>query len=173
VHFVRDALPEIKDRREMTKVAVIGIGQSLRGDDAAGLEAVRQWQEKFPETAGRLEVRVEASELPGLALLDLLSDVQAAILVDAVQSSHPPGTIHRLTEEELAAFTSDAKSAHGWGLAETLKLGGQLMTSRPNIRVIGITARELETGADMSDTVRDAIPKVCEAIEAEVKALLK
>ena len=51
----------------MTRVAVIGIGQSLRGDDAAGLEAVRRWEEKFHETANRLEIRVEASELPGLA----------------------------------------------------------------------------------------------------------
>ncbi len=157
----------------MTKVAVIGIGQSLRGDDAAGLEAVRQWREKFPETAGRLEVRVEAGELPGLALLDVLNDVDAALLVDAVQSSHPPGTIHRLDEEELAAFTSDARSAHGWGVAETLKLGSQLMNNRPRIRVVGITAGELEMGAEMSDAVRDAIPRVCEAIEAEVNALLK
>jgi hydrogenase maturation protease len=97
----------------------------------------------------------------------------AALLVDAVQSSHPPGTIHRLDEEELAAFTSDAKSAHGWGVAETLKLGGQLTNSRPKIRVIGITAGELEMGAEMSDAVRDAIPSVCEAIEEEVKVLLK
>lgn len=157
----------------MTRVAVIGIGQSLRGDDAAGLEAVRQWRERFPETANRLEVRVEAGGLPGLALLDLLSDAQSAILVDAVQSPHPPGTIYRLDEEELAAFTSDAKSAHGWGVAETLKLGSQLMNNRPRIRVVGITTKELEVGAEMSDAVRDAIPKVCEAIEEEVKALLK
>ncbi len=51
----------------MTKVAVIGIGQSLRGDDAAGLIAVRQWQEKYPQTASRPEVRIETDELPGLA----------------------------------------------------------------------------------------------------------
>ncbi|MCK7527480.1 MAG: hypothetical protein MZV64_62685 [Ignavibacteriales bacterium] len=77
MHLVRDSLPEAEDRREVTKVAVIGIGQSLRGDDAAGLEAVRQWREKFPETASRLEVQVEAGELPGLALLDVLNDVDA------------------------------------------------------------------------------------------------
>ena len=93
-HFLK-----IENRRKMTKVAVIGIGQSLRGDDAAGLEAIRQWQEKFPETASRPEVRVEASELPGFALLDMLEDVDAAILVDAVQSSAQPGTIHRLSRE--------------------------------------------------------------------------
>jgi hydrogenase maturation protease len=156
----------------VTRVAIIGIGQSLRGDDAAGLEAIRQWREQFPETAGRLEVRVEASELPGLALLDLLNGAQSVVLVDAVQSPHPPGTIHRLNEDQLTSFTSDAKSAHGWGLAETLKLGSQVMKNRPNIRVIGITAEQFAMGTGLSDAVKDAIPKVCKIIEEEVNALL-
>ncbi len=49
---MRHALLEVEGgRKERMKIAVIGIGQSLRGDDAAGLEAVRQWQEKYPKTA--------------------------------------------------------------------------------------------------------------------------
>lgn len=157
----------------MKRVAVIGIGQSLRGDDATGLEAVRQWREKFPETAGRPEVRVEASELPGLTLLDLLGDVEAAVIVDAVQSARPPGTIHRLTEDELQSFTSSAKSAHGWGLAETLLMGGLTMEARPQIRIVGITVGQMEMGTGLSGAVSEAIPKACEVIEEEVNTLLK
>ena len=157
----------------MTKLAVIGIGQSLRGDDAAGLEAIRQWKEKFPKTASRPEVQIEASELPGLALLDLLNNVTAAILVDAVQSTNEPGTIHRLSEDELASFTSDSKSAHGWGVAETLRLGNQLMTAHPKIRIVGINSEQVEMGAGLSEAVKEALPKVCEAIEEEVNELLK
>jgi hydrogenase maturation protease len=155
----------------MKKVAVIGIGQSLRGDDAAGLEAVRQWMEKFPETANGPEIRIEASELPGLALLDVFNDVHAAILVDAVQSSAKPGTIHRLNENELSTFTSDAKSAHGWGVAETLQLRSQLTDGEANIRIIGIEAGQSELGAGLSKAVEDAMPRVCAAIEQEINNL--
>jgi len=157
----------------MKKVAVIGIGQSLRGDDAAGLEAVRQWMEKFSETANRPEVRIEASELPGLALLDVFNDVNIAILVDAVQSSAKPGTIHRLNENELSTFTSDAKSAHGWGVAETLQLRSQLTDGEANIRIIGIEAGQTELGAGLSKAVEDAMPEVCAAIEQEINSLLR
>lgn len=157
----------------MKRILVLGIGQSLRGDDAAGLEVVRQWRERFPETAGRPEVQVEASELPGLALLDLLGEVEAAVIVDAVQSIHPPGTIHRLTEAELQSFTSDARSAHGWGLAETLRLADQVMEARPQIRIVGLTAGQTEMGAGLSGAVADAVAKACEAVEEEVSALLK
>ncbi len=154
------------------KIAVIGIGQSLRGDDAAGLATIRQWQEKFPETASRPEVRVEASELPGLALLDLIADAEAAILVDAVQSGAPPGTIHKLGEKDLSAFSSDSKSAHGWGVAETLVLSRQLNQDLPPVRIIGIEATQTIMGASMSEAVEEALLLVCEAIEQEVKSLL-
>ena len=173
MHFVRNALPEVEGRREVTKVAVIGIGQSLRGDDAAGLEAVRQWQGKFPETAGRPDVRIEASELPGLALLEMLNDVHAAILVDAVQSSAKPGMIHRLSEKELSSFVSGSKSAHGWGVAETLRLGSQLMGANTTIRIIGIEAEQMDLGAGLSKVVNDAMPAICDAIEEEINNLLK
>ena len=156
----------------MTKVAVIGIGQSLRGDDAAGLEAVRRWQETFPETATRSEVQIEASELPGLALIDLLNDVDAAILVDAIQSSAKPGTIYRLNEKELASFTTTSKSAHGWGVAETLRMRSQITGAKVNIRIIGIEAEQMELGAGLSKAVENAIPTLCEIIEEEIHALL-
>jgi hydrogenase maturation protease len=156
----------------MKTIVVIGIGQSLRGDDAAGLEAVRQWREKFPETATRPEVRVEASELPGVGLLDLFADADAAVLVDAVQSGVKAGTIHQISPQELAGFASESKSAHGWGVAETLELAHQLNLSLPRIRLIGIEVSQMEIGASLSGTVENALPAVCLAIEDEVNKLL-
>ena len=157
----------------MTKIAVIGIGQSMRGDDAAGIEAVRQWSEKYPETAVRPEIQIEADELPGLGLLDTLHEVDAAVLVDAVQSAAKPGTIHRLDEGELAAFISDSKSAHGWGLAETIRMGRQLDEVNSAIRIIGIEIEQVEIGAGLSKSVRDAMPAICEIIEEELSILLR
>jgi hydrogenase maturation protease len=157
----------------MTKIAVIGIGQSMRGDDAAGMEAVRQWSKKFPETAVRPEVEIEANELPGLALLDTLHEIDAAVLVDAVQSGAKPGTIHRLDETELASFVSDSKSAHGWGVAETIRMGRQLAEVNSVIRIIGIEAEQVEIGMGLSKSVQNAMPAICDAIEEEISCLLE
>jgi hydrogenase maturation protease len=173
MYFVRNTFSQIESGRSVTTtVAVIGIGQSLRGDDGAGPEAVRQWLEKFQETANRPEVRVAACELPGLNLLDMLQEADGAILVDAVQSSNAPGTIHHLSEEELSAFMSDSKSAHGWGVAETLRLGSHLMMKK-DIRIIGIEAEQMKLGTGLSGAVSNAIPAICSAIEKEVNNLLK
>jgi hydrogenase maturation protease len=157
------------------KITVIGIGQSLRGDDAAGLEAVRLWQEKYPETANLPGLRVEVSENPGLALLDLLEGSEAAVLVDAVSSSTKPGTLHRLRLDQLSSFTADSKSAHGWGVAETLQMDRLLNSTKQNvpIRVIGIEAEQFQMGRGLSAAIDQVLPNVCEVIDEEVRNLLK
>ncbi|MEW6094838.1 MAG: hydrogenase maturation protease [Chloroflexota bacterium] len=153
-------------------IIVIGLGQTLRGDDAAGLEAVRLWQEKYPQTART--VRVELAELPGLTLLDLLEDMDAAILVDAVHASAPAGTLTRLGPDDLAAFTPGSGSAHGWGVAETLHLGRSLYPWLTDVRVtlIGIVGEQFATGAGLSPQVQAALAEAVERIEAEVRSLL-
>ena len=154
------------------KIAVIGIGQSLRGDDAAGLEAVRLWQEKYPQSAAR--VRMELAELPGSGLLDLLEGIDAAILVDAVHSSAAPGTLIRIGPEDLASFTPDARSAHGWGVAETLQLGRSLYPSLASccITLIGIVGKQFDLGAGLSPEVRATLAGAVERIEKVVQSLL-
>jgi hydrogenase maturation protease len=152
-------------------ILILGIGQSLRGDDAAGLEAVRLWREKFPETAGT--VRVELSELPGLALLDLLEGMDAAIIVDAIQSSASAGTFICLNLDELAGFTPEAGSAHGWGVAETLQLGRSLNPSlaKCQVTLIGISGGQFGMGAGLSPEVREALAKAVDMLESEVRSL--
>lgn len=151
-------------------ITIIGIGQSLRGDDAAGLEAVRFWQEIYQSKHSSSAVRVELAELPGISLLNLLEGSGAAILVDAVHSSARPGTIHILAESQLEAFTQAFASAHGWGVAETLSLGRQLMPSAmpDKLVLIGIEAGQLQLGDTLSPAVRSALPEAARLIEQNV-----
>ncbi len=152
-------------------IIVIGIGQSLRGDDAAGLEAVRYWQKAHPSSANQPEVSVRTVELPGLGLLDMLEGSDRAVIVDATRSSSPPGTVRSLAFENLEAFSSSAGSAHGWGLAETLRLGIGLFPQLADCQIIliGIEAAGFEPGAGLSPEVAEAIPAAGELIEKAVQ----
>lgn len=156
------------------KLTVIGIGQTLRGDDGAGIEAARRWARLYPGTAGRGEISIQYRELPGLGLLDMLDGFDAAVLVDAVSSESAAGQVYHLTPDQLDSFGPGGKSAHGWGIAETLQLGRQVNSTRPpiDIRLIGIEAGQVDLGAALSPAVEAALPAACEAIEAEVQALL-
>jgi hydrogenase maturation protease len=157
------------------KLAVIGIGQSLRGDDAAGIVAVRHWIESYPDTASRPDIITENIELPGLNLLDILGSVDGAIVVDAVRSSASAGSIHRLDQDRILAFGKGAGIAHGWGVAETLALARKLNlpASHTAIKLVGIEAAQVELGAGLSPEIEQAIPAACEAIEMEVQQFLR
>ena len=150
-------------------ILVLGIGQSLRGDDAAGLEAVKLWQAQFPQSAGR--VKIDTIELPGLRLLDFLEGMDAAILVDAIQVSSAAGTIIHIGSDELAGFSINSRSSHGWGIAETLQLGQSLYPSLGKCRItlIGIVGKDYSMGVGLSQEVNAAMPIAVEIIEREIQ----
>jgi hydrogenase maturation protease len=76
-------------------IRIIGIGSPF-GDDAVGLEVARRLAEAPPPNCD-----VVAADRPGTDLIELLRDIQGAILVDAVRSGAPPGTLHELSFDEL------------------------------------------------------------------------
>jgi len=155
-------------------IRVIGIGQNLRGDDSAGLKAVEHWISQCPATARLPGIQVELTELPGLELINLLMDVENAIIIDAVRSGAPPGTIHRLSENELHSFAPGSNSAHGWGVAETLQLARQLFPDRlaHRIIIIGIEAGDIALGENLSSPVFASLDHAVVAIEESAKILL-
>jgi hydrogenase maturation protease len=155
-------------------IKIIGIGQGLRGDDGAGTAAVRYWNEVYNANSERSNIQMELAELPGLGLLDLLEEARYAILVDAVQSEAPPGTIHQFTEEQLDMFGEASASAHGWGVAETLALGHKLSLSHlpEKIFLLGIEAGQFSLGEQLSPEVQRSVPEAARLIEQMVLACL-
>jgi len=154
-------------------ILVLGVGQSMRSDDAAGLEIVRLWEETHPEVAKR--VIVEYAEHTGLELLDLLSKANFAIIVDAIQSSETPGTLIRLELDDLEKFTSDTKSSHGWGLAETLQMGMSLHLSMADVQIIliGVVAHDFLPGKEFSPQILSRFPDAVKMLENEVDRLFR
>lgn len=153
-------------------VAVIGLGQELRADDAVGLEVLRRWQQQYPQTAASPSLRVEISPLPGLQLLDLFEGADAVVLVDALQSGRPPGTILHLDHDALAAFQG-SPSAHGWGVAETLALAEQLGVVLPDITILAIEGESVSMGSGMSPAVEAALPEVVQRLQALIMQRLE
>jgi hydrogenase maturation protease len=152
---------------------IIGIGQSMRSDDGAGLAALRHWQQSFPDTPKRLSITIDQAELPGLDLLNLLEGFEAAILIDAVQSDAPPGTIHKLTEADLLGFSKGYQTAHGWGVAESLRLARQLGMHLPKqILLIGIEAVDFSPGINLSPSVLSALDHAAQVIEDSATIIL-
>jgi len=146
---------------------VIGLGNVLASDDAAGIEVVRALSSRgLPP-----DVRVVEGATVGLGLIDLILDTGRAILVDAVRGGASPGTVLRLNERELSRAALRPFSAHNLGLVEVLKLGDVLYAERMPREIIlfGIVAECVEPYREgLSPSVRAAIPRAVDAIMAEI-----
>ena len=94
-------------------VLVLGVGNPLMGDDGIGVELAHRLQER---DYGPL-VHVEEGGTLGMTLLPLLEDADTVILLDAVKTGAPPGTVVTRSRDELPRHFSRVISPHQIGRA--------------------------------------------------------
>lgn len=155
-------------------ILIVALGQEFRRDDAAGIRAVQAWLDMFPGRKDDPGICIEIAGLPGLNLLSMMEGYQAVILVDAMKSSEQPGTIQTVQVSDLAAFSSSSSNGHGWGAAETILLGHQLMPEKMprQLVLIGIEAGDVGEGLGLTGKVEAALSEAATAIEVYVRNLV-
>jgi hydrogenase maturation protease len=149
----RAGIPVLDRDLEHRLLALIGIGNQFRRDDAAGLEVARRLRLAHPPG-----VRFFEEEGEPASLIELWSDVEEALVVDAVDSGAPPGTVHRFepTEEPLPAEFF-RPSTHAMGLAEAVELGRELNRLPRRLVVYGIEGENFEAGEGLTPVVQDVV----------------
>jgi hydrogenase maturation protease len=145
---------------------VIGVGNDLRGDDAAGLLVAR----KLARTCGD-DLRVAECEGEPVTLLDMWQDCDRAIVVDATQSGAAPGTIRRIAAHAGPLPPGLAgTSTHLLGVADAVELARALGRLPARTIVYGIEGATFDTGAPLSEVVEAAVERVATAIRRELES---
>ena len=143
---------------------VVGIGHPDRGDDAVGLVVAGKLRDLVPD-----DVTVLCQDGEGGALLDRLSEVESAVVVDAALSGAPAGTIRRFdTAAQALPPARYGMSTHGFGLADAIELGRVLGSLPERCIVFAIEARSFAIGEPLSPEVAKAADEVVARVLAEV-----
>lgn len=135
------------------RVLILGVGNDLLGDDAAGLLVAGALDDgRLP--AGAI---VEITTRSGLALLDAVAGFHKVLLIDTQVSGQPPGSVEEFT---LTASVVRSPSPHYLGYGEALALGAAAGIDLPEeIHVLAVERTpEVWIGADLSEPVRVALP---------------
>ena len=149
-------------------VTAIGVGNELRGDDAAGLLVARRLRDRVP--AG---VRVVEREGEPTALLDAWAGSDSVLVIDAVYSGAPPGTVHRLDAavEPIPARLAGG-STHAFSVGEAVELGRALDRLPDRLVVLGIEGARFEAGDRVAPEVEDAVERAVDAALGEIESML-
>src|SRR5215469_5813072 len=149
-------------------ILLIGIGNEYRGDDGAGLAAIRALKAKglpgtlFKERTG-----------DGADLVETWRKAQMVLLIDAVSSGAPPGTLYRfdaLTQPMPARYSFH--STHAFGVVEAIELARALYVLPPCLIVYAIEGKNFATGMGPSPEVEQAVRQVVERVTREVQDAL-
>ena len=133
---------------------VVGVGNTDRGDDAAGILVARALE------------RTRSHELLDcLALLELWEGESDVVVVDAMRSGKVPGTVSRFNASISALPFRTSSSTHSFGLAETIELGRALGRLPSRLMVLGMEADGFGTGGVLSAAVREAVSELALAID--------
>jgi hydrogenase maturation protease len=148
------------------KVLVLGVGNLLLSDDGVGVHTIQRLQEvaRLPE-----EVQVVDGGTSGLDLLHYLEGVSHMIIVDAVETGQAPGTLMRITGDQVPAYLSLKMSPHEIGLPDML-FAAKLRDLYPEEVVIwGVQPATTGVGLDLSPPVAAQLDVLVEKVLEELK----
>ncbi|HTZ97132.1 MAG TPA: hydrogenase maturation protease [Terriglobales bacterium] len=139
---------------------IIGCGNRERSDDGAGILVAERLRE--------LGIEAETRIGEALDLIEAWNGADDVILVDAVLTGAPVGTVQAWDGRQPLASVRTNTSSHGLGVAEAIELAHVLDRLPTRLRVYGIEGRRFEPRAEISPEVRCAIEEVVRRIMADL-----
>ena len=149
------------------KVALIGVGNILLGDDGVGVHVVEYLRKKGK---GKDVLLVDA----GTAFFDVIYDLDGydkVIIVDAVCGGEEPGAIYKI--DPCSLITNIGKknqglSLHDYGIIEGLSFGKLAGINIGEVVIIGIEPEKIETFTGLSDTLSRKLESIVGVILEEI-----
>ncbi len=152
------------DQSGWPPIMVVGLGSTDRGDDAVGPAVART---------------VAVLDLPGVVviehedptdLIELWSGLETVVVVDAVRSGAPPGTLHVLETGANGARLVEGSpwggsgGTHAFGLPAAVELARALGRLPRQVVVVGIEAEQFDHGSPLSPAVAGAVAAAVDTV---------
>ena len=146
------------------KVAIVGIGNVMRGDDGAGPELIARLNDAQRTTTDAKLLLINAGEVPENYLSKIIEfNPDTILLIDAVDLKEPPGSIKLVEQDEIinAGF-----STHNSSLVLVINyLRNEIET---NILLLGIQPQGTGLMTGLSEPVKAGISKIEQIIRGSM-----
>src|SRR4030043_1068944 len=162
------ASKEIKkggEKNSPPKIVILGVGNILLSDEGVGVHVANELiKTKLPP-----EVSVVEGGTDGFRLLNVITEADRLIVIDAVRGGAEPGSIYRFDIDDVRNCPSGFKtSVHQIGILEVIDLS-ELIGKKPHTTIIGIEPKSLEMGMELTPEIKSTIPRIIELIFEELK----
>lgn len=149
----------------MDHTVVLGIGNLLLKDEGVGIHVVsRMMKMHLPRN-----VEVVDGATATWDVVSLADGADKLIIVDAMRGGEAPGTIYRLSPDDITVGAEEPLSLHQINLLQMLDVCA-LIGRQPLTVIIGVEPKEINFGMELSPEVEERIPQIIELILEDITA---
>lgn len=148
----------------MGKDLVLGVGNLLLSDEGIGIHAVKRLLETqvLPD-----DVEIVDGGTAGLNLLYYLEGVERLVIIDAVETGGPPGTIVRLAGDKIPAYMALKVSPHEITLPDFLAAAKLRDLYPKEVVVWGMQPLSLEVGVELTPCLAEKLGTLVDFVVGE------
>ncbi|MDY6952982.1 MAG: HyaD/HybD family hydrogenase maturation endopeptidase [Thermodesulfobacteriota bacterium] len=144
---------------------ILGVGNVLLSDEGVGVHVANRLMEMEMPPG----VEVIEGGTHGFRLMNIVTEADRLVVVDAVKGGASPGSIYRFDIKDAPSYPSAFKtSVHQIGILEVIHLS-ELVGRIPETTIIGVEPKSLAMGLELSSEVAEKLPKVIEMVLKEVE----
>lgn len=148
----------------MGKNLILGVGNLLLTDEGVGIHAVR----KLWEMSGLpQDLEIVDGGTAGLNLLYYLEGVDRLVIIDAVETGGPPGTIVRLAGDKIPAYMALKISPHEITLPDFLAAAKLRDLYPKEVIVWGMQPQSLDVGVELSPALAEMLDSLVNHVVGE------
>jgi hydrogenase 3 maturation protease len=145
-------------------VVVVGIGNTLRGDDGAGSLLARRLRDKYPD------VVFDAAQAPENYVAPIRRAAPAAVvLVDAADFGGTPGEVRTAVAEDVEGLMMGTHAA-----PLSMFMGVVAAETGADVRLVAVQVANTELGREMTrevaDAVQELVSRLGELLEGRTKS---
>lgn len=156
------------------KTTVVGVGDPLLGDRGVGIRIAETLADhNLPPHVQVVDLQAVDERSAKDALIPLFASSDKVILIDTVDTPGKPGTVYRITptDPQNSSWAKKLTSASTSGIftawEEALKSGAS-----PSLTIIAVQPEVVGPSIGLSKKAASAVPKVVQAVMAEVASEL-
>lgn len=176
------------------KIAIIGVGNKLMGDEGVGIHAIERLREMSPlsflrkqesqEHPGDSRVRGnDKTHVPffdildggvgGMQIMHLLEKYEHAVIIDAANFGGNAGDVRSFNLNDVNLTQDSGQvSLHGTSLAGILSFAKMLDKKMPEVIIIAVQPKKISASLMLSDECAHALTKIDGELDKILESLL-
>jgi len=148
-------------------ILILGVGSILMMDEGVGVRAIEELRKRYVFPDG---VELLDGGTSGIELLQYIEKRDLLIIIDAIKSGHPPGTVLRIEGKDVPARFRIRLSPHQLGISDLLA-AATISDALPKKMVLfGIEPEKIELGLGFSDPVKAGFDRLLTTVVDELRS---